>query len=191
MAFGNLNLWVRTLWLAAVLGLVPATAFSQAVGQPAAGVAGLPVPESLRDLTPEQVLLYLANEKVVAAGIGFINGQIGDPMSYILSIWGEPLKKRQDGLLGNLEFFYQPDPNLAIVFSGKKTVKTISIKGTYAALFRTSRGVRLGMPAQVVAQLYAYEAVNVKNNRAEFEEQGIDFHFSGGRLFKVVVYTPD
>ena len=180
--------WGGVLWMAAILGWAAPAAFAQQAGQPANG--NPVVPESPDNLTPEQVLWYLSNEKVVAAGVGFLSGEIGDPLSSILSIWGEPVKKRQDGLLGNIEFFYQPDPNLAIVFSGKETVKTISIKGSSAAIFRTWRGARFGMPAQVIARLYSFEDFDVKNNRAEFEKLGIDFHFAANLLNKVVIYAP-
>lgn len=148
-------------------------------------------PVDLRSLSQKELFLYLANEKVVAAGVGFINGQIGDPMASILNIWGEPVKQRQTNILGSIEFLYQPDPNLYIVFTGQETVKTISIKGSPAALFRTVRGARMGVTAQAVANLYLGQEVKVKKNRAEFRQIGINFHFNQNRLEKVVVYSPD
>ncbi len=149
-------------------------------------------PAALKSLSVQDLLLYLANEKVVAAGVGFINGQIGDPMSSILNIWGEPLRTRQMGvLLGSLEFFYQPEPNLAVVFTGRETVKIISIKGTPAALFRTARGARMGSTTNTVSALYSDQKVTVRRSRAEFREIGINFHFEQNRLDKVVVYSPD
>ena len=62
-----------------------------------------PTEEELRQLMNEKVINYLANEKVVAAGVGFINAQLGDPMNSVLEIWGEPKKMRKTGLLGDID----------------------------------------------------------------------------------------
>jgi len=147
-------------------------------------------PVDIESLTPEQIIYYLANEKLAVAGVGFISGEIGDPMSSILTTWGEPLKKRKTGVLGSIEFMYQPDPNLYVVFTGQKTVKTISIKGSGAALFRTGRGARFGMPPELIGRIYGTEGVKVKHNRAEYRDFGVDFHFLNERLDKVVIYAP-
>ena len=146
--------------------------------------------EELRQLMNEKIINYMANEKVVAAGVGFINGQIGDPMKSVLNIWGEPLKMRKTGLLGDIEFMYQPDPSFAIVFTGDDYIKSVSIKGTSAAPFRTMRGARLGMHAIDVARIYTGEEPETVRNRFEYRELGIDFHFMENKLDKVVVYEP-
>ena len=147
-------------------------------------------PVDIKSLSPEQIIYYLANEKVGAAGVGFINGEIGDPMTSILNIWGEPVKKRKTGIFGSIEFMYQPDPNLYVVFTGQERVKTISIKGSGAALFRTTRGARFGMPPDLIGRLYGVGGVKVKHNRAEYRDIGVDFHFLNDRLDKVVIYEP-
>ena len=147
-------------------------------------------PVDIKSLTPEQIIYYLATEKVGAAGVGFINGEIGDPMASILNTWGEPIKKRKTGILGSIEFMYQPDPNLYVVFAGQEKVKTISIKGSGAALFRTTRGVRFGMPPELIGRLYGVEGAKVKHNRAEYRDIGVNFHFLNDRLDKVVIYEP-
>lgn len=148
-------------------------------------------PIDLKSISPEQVMLYLASEKVAAAGVGFRNGAIGDSISSILNIWGEPKESRKIGILGSYEFLYQPDPNLFVVFTGKNTVKKISIRGSEAALFRTVRGVRMGMPAYNLVRLYAFDEVDVKNNHADFDKLGISFHFKSDRVYKVVIYQPE
>ena len=146
--------------------------------------------EELRLLMKEKIINYMANEKVVAAGVGFINARIGDPMKSVLNIWGEPLKMRKTGLLGDIEFMYQPDPSFAIVFTGDDYIKSVSIKGTSAAPFRTMRGARLGMAAIDIARIYTgYEPETVRN-RFEYRQLGIDFHFMDHKLDKVVVYEP-
>ena len=152
--------------------------------------AEVPDSSELRELMNEHVINYLANEKVVAAGVGFINAQIGDPMAYVIKVWGEPLKKRKTGILGAIELMYQPDPNVAIVFTGKEEIQSISIKGNSAALFRTRRGARMGMTPITIARLYADVESETVRNRFEFAEQGIDFHFIDNKLDKVVVYDP-
>jgi hypothetical protein len=172
-----------------VFGLpVHAQTIQQQVPEIIANPSGEPV--DIKSLTPEQIIYYLANEKVGAAGVGFINGEIGDPMASILNTWGEPVKKRKTGVLGSIEFMYQPDPNLYVVFTGQETVKTISIKGSGAALFRTTRGARFGMPPELIGRLYGVEGAKVKHNRAEFREIGVNFHFLNDRLDKVVIYEP-
>ena len=149
-----------------------------------------PTEEELRQLMNEKVINYLANEKVVAAGVGFINAQLGDPMNSVLDIWGEPTKMRKTGLLGDIEFLYQNDPSMAIVFTGDDYVKSVSIKGTSAAPFRTIRGARFGMPAIDIARIYTGEESEIVRNRFEFQKLGIDFHFMDDKLDKVVVYEP-
>ena len=146
--------------------------------------------EELRQLMNEKIINYMANEKVVAAGVGFLNAQIGDPMNSVMNIWGEPLKMRKTGILGDIEFMYQPDPSFAIVFTGDDYVKSVSIKGTSAAPFRHMRGVRLGMQAIDIARIYAGEESETVRNRFEFRKLGIDFHFMDNKLDKVVVYEP-
>jgi hypothetical protein len=142
----------------------------------------------IEPLTPEQLILYLANEKVVAPGLGFINGQLGDPMSYLLETWGEPLSTRSTGILGNTELMYQPDPDTLVVFSGKKTIDTISIKGNSASLIRTSRGARLGLKPLSIFQIYNRFEYKTKNNRIEFEQLGISFFVVKDKVDKIVIY---
>jgi len=91
-------------------------------------------------LTGKEIINYIANEKVVAPGVGFINGQLGDSMTYILEVWGEPVDSRKTGILGSVEFLYRPDPNTMVVFTGKDEVNSISIKGNSASLLSTRRG---------------------------------------------------
>ena len=148
-------------------------------------------PQSPDDLSQEQILFYLGNEKVAVAGTGFINAQLGDPLQSVLDIWGPPKKQRKVGIPSKIELYYEPDPALAVVFSGRDTVSTISIKGGSAALFLTGRGARMGMPAQIVANLYAFEEVKTHGDWVEFEELGINFHFAEKLLYKVVIYEPN
>ena len=145
----------------------------------------------VEDLTEEQLMYYLINEKEVAAGIGFINGQLGDPMSYILEIWGDPEEQRKTGILGSVEILYLPDPNTAVVFTGQEAVESISIKGDAASLLRTRRGARFGMPPLSIVRLYPHQKRETVNNRFEFPELGIDFHFIDNKVDKIVVYSPD
>ena len=175
---------VLLLWLLPVQAQIIQQQIPEIVPNP----SGEPV--NIESLTPEQIIYYLANEKLAAAGVGFINGEIGDPMASILNTWGEPLKKRKTGVLGSIEFMYQPDPNLYVVFTGQETVKTISIKGSGAALFRTTRGARFGMPPELIGRIYGTKGAKVKHNRAEYRDFGVDFHFLNERLDKVVIYEP-
>ena len=148
-------------------------------------------PIDLKSLSPELLLLYLSNELVVAAGVGFESAVIGDPLSSILNIWGDPVESRKTGILGSYELLYQPDPNLLVVFTGRETIKTISIKGSPAALFRTVRGARFGTPISIISRLYAFAEADVKRDRVDFDEIGISFHFTVDRVSKVVIYQPD
>lgn len=143
---------------------------------------------ALQDLTPEQLLLlYLSNEKVVVAGVGFINAQVGDLLSSVLNIWGEPVS--QDlSLLGKSDYVYQPMPHLTVTFTGKDTLRTITCEGTSAAPFRTRRGARFGMSLREVTSLYPDARAKTKSDQVEYESLGITFLFSDDRLEKVVVY---
>jgi hypothetical protein len=147
--------------------------------------------KKIEPLTPEQLILYLANEKVVAPGLGFINGQLGDPMSYLLETWGEPLSTRSTGILGNTELMYQPDPDTLVVFSGKKTIDTISIKGNSASLMRTSRGARFGFKPQNIFQIYNRFEYKTKSNRIEYEQLGISFFVVDQKVDKIVIYPAE
>lgn len=176
-----------------LIGLWGIPLYAQNLGQeiPKIMPDGSGAPVGLEALSPEQLLYYLSNEKVIAEGLGFISAQIGDPMSSVLNTWGKPLKQRKTGLLGSIEFMYQPDPNMTVIFTGQESVKTISVKGTGAALFRTNRGVRFGMTSNLVIKIYGNEIVDVKRNRAEYRDIGINFSFIQDRLDKIVVYDPD
>ena len=180
--------WVVVTFLVGFLAGV-GTAVGQVV-DPGVQEQGPKTEEELRQLMNEKIINYLANEKVVAAGVGFMSAQIGDPMNSVLNSWGEPLKMRKTGLLGDIEFMYQPDPSFAIVFTGDDYVKSVSIKGTSAAPFRTMRGARLGMRAIDIARIYSGEESETVRNRFEFRKLGIDFHFMDNKLDKVVVYEP-
>jgi hypothetical protein len=127
-------------------------------------------------ITREDIINYIADEKVVAPGVGFINGQLGDSMTYILEVWGEPASSRKTGILGSVEFLYRPDPNTMVVFTGKDEVKSISIKGNSASLLRTRRGARFGFTPINVARIYSrYEHKTVRE-RMEYPDLGISFY---------------
>ena len=142
--------------------------------------------------TQEDILLFLANEKVVAPGVGFINGQLGDSMNYILEVWGEPVDARKVGYFGEIEVLYRPDPNTAVVFAGKDEIRSISIKGNPASLIRTRRGVRFGLGAINVFRIYSqYESQTIRE-RVEFPSLGISFYFDEDkRVETMVIYPPE
>ena len=144
----------------------------------------------IQSLSREQILYYLVNEKVAAAGVGFSNAQIGDPVDSIIKIWGEPDEKNSDWVLGGYEVVYRPGAGLSIAFTGNQSIKSIAVEGASDAMFRTARGARFGMPAQMVLRLYAYEPVKIKENRASFKDLGIDFYFSNDQLHKIKIYRP-
>ncbi len=144
----------------------------------------------LEELSEEQLLFYLANEKVAAAGVGFINGQLDDPMAEIIKIWGEPVQQRKTGLGGSIEFLYQPDPNTLVVFTGQEVVKTISIKGNSASILRTRRGARFGFTPINILRVYAHNEHKTKNNRIDFKSLGISFYFKNNKVDEIVVYAP-
>lgn len=148
-------------------------------------------PGNGNELTQEQLLFYLANEKVVAAGTGFLSGQIDDPMSSILTTWGEPLERRKTGFLGRTEFLYQPDPNTLVVFTGKERVISISVKGNSASLLRTRLGARFGSTPLNIIRMYSSNQSKTKNDRLEFKQLGINFHFVDNKVEKIVVYPRD
>ncbi len=145
---------------------------------------------TLKDLSPEEIIAYLASEKVVAPGIGFINGQIGDPMNYLLDTWGEPLDQRKTGVLGSIEFLYQPDPATLVVFTGKDTIKTISIKGNSASLLRTRRGARFGYTPSNIFSIYSRFERRIERNRIEYKKLGISFFAVNKRINKIVIFPP-
>lgn len=147
-------------------------------------------PPSLDSLTPEQILWYLANEKVLAAGIGFVNAQLGDALSAVISIWGEPVAL-ETSILGNVKVSYRPDPDTLVVFEGREAVKNISVKGQFASLLRTQRGARFGMLSADVLALYLGSEARVTRSRIKISSLGVSFYLVDNRVAEIVVYSPD
>ena len=98
------------------------------------------------------------------------------------------MSKRSTGILGNTELMYQPDPDTLVVFSGKETIDTISIKGNSASLLRTSRGARLGFKPLNIFRIYTRFEHNTKSNRIEYEQLGISFFVVNDKVDKIVIY---
>ncbi len=147
------------------------------------GQSGTQSGTALQDMTPEQLaLFYLARERVVVAGSGFINAQVDDPLPSVLGIWGEPVSQNQS------DYVYRPVPGLTVTFTGNDAVHTITCEGTAAAPFRTGRGARFGMNPQEVASLYRGEKGKKSSNRIDYKGLGITFLFTGDSLDRVVVY---
>ncbi len=146
-------------------------------------------------LTKDALLTYLASIKIVAAGVGFINAQIGDPMNSILTTWGKPQKTRKNKLTRTVKLLYQPDPNTTIIFSGKDKLQTITISGKSGEFFKTRRGVTMGMSSAEVARLYSrYQFKSTRipftKSQIEYPKIGINFHFDDKKLVSIVVYAP-
>lgn len=172
----------RAIFIALAMGTI---AFAQD-DQQATQTPGIDKPLSAEDL-----MALMANEKVVIAGVGFFDGQLGDPLTYILEVWGEPVDARKNAVLGSTELLYQPDPDTLVVFTGTDNVESISIKGTPASLLRTRRGARFGFSALQVLKMYSRFESETVSNRLNFKSIGLEFSFVNDQVDKIVVYPKE
>ena len=169
--------------LAFALFLISSSAlFAQDSTQNAQGQQGL---------SKQELLSLLSNEKVVIAGVGFFDGQLGDPLTYILEVWGEPIDARKNAVLGSTELLYQPDPETLVVFTGIESVESISIRGTPASLLRTRRGARFGFTPLQILRMYSRFNSETVNNRLNFTAIGLEFSFVENKVDKIVIYPKD
>ena len=147
--------------------------------------------QELEALSPAQLMIYLASQKEIVAGEGFINAQLGDEFAAIIRIWGPPRESRKTGILGSTEILYELDPSTLVVFTGNDTVRQISVQGRDSSFLRTRRGARFGMSPTDIRFIYADEESEAKRNRVEFDNLGISFHFVSNKVRMIVVYPAE
>jgi len=177
--------YVFTLCVGLLLtGLVP-QAFAQQGSEPNAGEAAEP---STTGMSKQQLLTLIANEIVLAPGIGLRNVRLGEEMSAVQNRLGNPVKISKAGFTGNrTNLVYSLDSGTSIVLSGKKILDRISVSGSSSGLVRTSQGARFGMQSSVIRQIYK-EPSKSRKSRLEYRQLGATFYLENDRVSRIDLY---
>lgn len=133
-----------------------------------------------------RVLEVLDQVGVIIPGKGFNSIHLGQPLTQLVALWGEPKKiDKRNGFLA-----YQLDEKTVIQFFGKKWIQKIVITGLPGSLARVNNGVVFGMsPIQVLHRFNA--APNKKTDKTiRYSDQGIVLSFDKLSLREIEVFKP-
>ena len=139
-------------------------------------------------MSREQMLALIANETVLAPGIGLRNVRLGESLSDVRNRLGAPVEETTEGLINRrLNLVYALDSGTVIVLSGENILDRISVRGNSSALVRTSEGARFGMQSRLILQIYN-EPSKVRDSRLEFDQIGATFYFDEDRVIRIDLY---
>jgi len=139
-------------------------------------------------MTREQLLGLIANEIVLAPGIGLRNVRLGEPLSDVRDRLGVPVEATTEGFINRrLNLVYSLDAGTNIVLSGDEILERISVTGNASALVRTSEGARFGMQSSLILQIYNQPS-RTRDSRLEFEQIGATFYFDDDRVIRIDLY---
>lgn len=136
----------------------------------------------------DQVLAIMAQEVVLAPGIGLRNIRLGEPMDQVRNRLGPPTGESRSGLISNIiTLTYVLDSGAAVALSGRGVVEKITVRGNSSALVRTAQGARFGMQPRQIVRIYR-EPSRARGERIEYTHRGISFLFEEGGVAEMDIY---
>lgn len=144
---------------------------------------------SENNVTKDQLIALIANEVLIAPGVGLRNIRIGEPLDEVQDRLGPPTKITSSGVFIKIyTLFYQLDGGTAVALIGRKRVEQIAVSGTSSALVRTVQGARFGMNRNLIERIYR-NPTKSKNDRLEYRNKGVTFYFAGNGVNRISVYA--
>lgn len=144
---------------------------------------------SASNVTKDQLIALIANEVLIAPGIGLRNIRIGEPLDEVQDRLGPPTKITSSGILSKTyTLFYQLDGGTAVALIGRKRVEQIAVSGTSAALVRTVQGARFGMNRNLIQRIYR-NPTKSRDDRLEYRNRGVTFYFADNSVSRISVYA--
>ena len=141
------------------------------------------------NVTRDQLIALIANEVLLAPGIGLRNIRIGEPLDEVRNRLGPPVRIARSGIFKNTyTIFYQIDGGTSVALSGKKRVERITVRGTSAALVRTVQGARFGMNRTLIQRIYR-NPTKSRKDRLEYRNRGVTFHFADNEVDRISIYA--
>jgi hypothetical protein len=145
-------------------------------------------PPANGQISRDQVLAIMANEVVLAPGVGLRNLRLGEPLEQVENRLGPPRRIERSGLLRNIiGLVYILDSGTEIAVIGRDVVERINVLGNSSQLVRTTQGARFGMEPQLIMRIYR-EPSKSRENRMEYSHLGINFHFQEGGVARIDLY---
>ncbi len=139
-------------------------------------------------ISRDQLLALIANEIVLAPGIGLRNVRLGERLADVRNRLGDPVEATTEGFINRrLNLVYALDAGTTIVLSGDEVLERISVTGNSSALIRTSEGARFGMQSGLIMQIYN-EPSRVRDSLLEYEQIGATFFFDDDQVSRIDLY---
>ena len=161
--------------------------FQHGIAQDSSEDAAAQPPET--NATRDQLSALIANEVLLAPGVGLRNIRIGEPLVEVQDRLGPPIRIRETGVLRKTYIlYYELDGGTTVVISGKKQVEKILVSGTSAALVRTVQGARFGMDRNIIQRIYRNPTKN-KKDRLEYRNRGVTFYFADSGVDRISIYA--
>jgi len=133
-------------------------------------------------------MTLIANEIVLAPGIGLRNVRLGESMAAVQDRLGSATSVTTRGLTGKqTNLVYKLDSGTSIVLSGERVLERISVSGNASALVRTSKGARFGMQSRLIRQIYK-EPSKSRKSRLEYRQLGATFYLADDRVNRIDLY---
>lgn len=141
------------------------------------------------NVTRDQLSAMIANEVLLAPGVGLRNIRIGEPLVEVQDRLGPPVRIRETGVIRKTYIlYYELDGGTRVVISGKKQVENILVSGTSAALVRTVQGARFGMDRSIIQRIYR-NPTKSRKDRLEYRNRGVTFFFADSGVDRISLYA--
>jgi len=136
----------------------------------------------------KKIMQYLASDYFISEGVGLKKVYIGQSVEQLVRQLGKPANKKKQGMFtGTVVYSYTLDNETAIQVGIKKgKVQAIALAGSMSSQYTTIKGARFEMPAYEIINYYG--GGTLKNNRLLYQNQGVRFDFSNGKLREIRIF---
>jgi len=145
-------------------------------------------PPKQETITRDQLIAFIANEVLLAPGVGLRNIRLGEVLAVVRNRLGPPANVSKRGLFKRTNaLLYELDGGTEVTLSGRKEVSLISVSGNSSALVRTVQGARFGMDRSLIQRIYRTPSKS-RDNRLEYKHFGVTFFFDDTGLSRIDLY---
>lgn len=147
-----------------------------------------PTSEDTQPTPRDHIMALIANEVVIAPGVGLSNVRLGTPLTDLTSRLGPPEAVDQEGILRRKSILrYRLDSDVVIMVEGRRVVERMVVVGGPVSLIRTSQGARFGMKKSMIRRIYRNPG-KAGRDYIRYRRLGVDFIFANDQLTRIEVY---
>jgi len=139
----------------------------------------------------QTLLKYLQQDIFLTPGVGLKKVKIGQPVTQVLKIWGQPGQQQSTGFLGRLhQWLYRGLGNTDIIVTSLNgQVNRLSFRAHLVSPYQTVNGLQFGMLPVQVRSLFGSGQTG-DDGQLRYPTKGLAVEFKEGRVQIITIFQP-